>query len=165
MMPLCVLAAACASPATSAAPATAAVQASPPPVSVRDIGQVHILCLVADGADARLQSDLCARLQRLASAGAPVPVTVVQLGDPAVLDPAAINLLLHASVERIGGAPVLALSLRSFRNAGPDSVTLFGPAPRAVPAGDATQIERALAAGLTHVLPWRAAPQGARPID
>lgn len=165
MIPLCVLAAACASPATSAAPAAAQVQASPPPASVRDIGRVHILCLVAGGSDARLQSDLCARLQRLVSAGAPVPVTVVQLGDPAVLDPAALNLLLHASLERIGGAPVLALSLRSFRNAGPDSVTLFGPAPRAVPAGDATQIERALAAALTHVLPWRVAPQGARPID
>lgn len=168
MMPLCILAAACGSPATSAAPAAAQVQASPPPTSVRDIGRVQILCLVAGdagGADGRLQSDLCARLQRLASAGAPVPVAVVQLGDPAVLDPAALNLLLHASVERIGGAPVLALSLRSLRNAGPDSVTLFGPAPRAVPAGDATQIERALAAALTNVLPWRAAPQGARPND
>lgn len=142
--------------------------ASPPPASVRDVRRLNILCLVAsDGTDAtvRLQAELCTRLQRLAGAGAPVPVTVMQLGDPAVLDPAALTLLLHASVDRIDGRPVLALSLRSFRNAGPDSVTLFGPAPRAVAAGDDIQIERALAAALNHVLPWRSAPQGARPID
>lgn len=147
---------------------TQLTQASPPPASVRGVTRIHILCLVAsDGTDAttRLQSDLCARLRRLASAGAPIPVEVAQLGDPAVLDPAALTLLLHASPERIAGAPVLALSLRSFRNGGPDTITLFGPAPRAVPAGDTNQIERALEAALNHVLPWRTAPRGARRID
>lgn len=142
--------------------------ASPPPVSVQDVRRISLLCLVAsDGTPAtvRLQSDLCTRLQRLAAVGAPVPVVIAQLGDPDVLDPAGLAILLHASVDRIDGRAVLALSLRSVRNAGPDSVTLFGPAPRAVPADDEQQIDRALEAALNNVLPWRSAPQGARLIN
>jgi hypothetical protein len=175
ILSLCAFAAACSAPGTSPAALSATArsdaqpaQSSPPPASVRDVRRVQLLCLVAsDGtaATTRLQRDLCTALRRLAGRGAPVPVEIAQLGDPAVLDPAALTLLLHASVERIGEAPVLALSLRSFRNGGPDTITLFGPAPRAVPAGDSNQIESALDAALNHVLPWRTAPRGARPID
>ncbi len=140
---------------------------SPPPAIVEGVERVHVVCLLTGSAGVALdrQAALCERLQRLASDGAPVPVSVVQIGDPALLDPAALVLLLHAMAEQVGDRPVLAFSLRPFRNAGARTAILFGPAPRAVPAGDEAQLTEALRGALDEVLPWRSPSRRPRRIN
>ncbi|PAX08172.1 hypothetical protein CKY28_11385 [Sphingomonas lenta] len=147
------------------APAIAPAQGASPALIWRDIARLNILCLAQSsaGVDQAVQARLCERARGLAAQGAPVPVRAVALGDPAVLAPDAVTILIHASVEP--GARLLALSVRPFRNSAEQTATLFAAAPRAVDlrGGDAAT-DRALAAALTETLPWRARPAGARPI-
>lgn len=144
----------------AAALASGAAEAATPPALWQGIARLHIRCLAstASGIDDQLQRRLCAEVRELASAGAPVPVTAIGPGDPALLAPDSVTLLVHASVE--GG--LIAFSIRPFRNS--DSPVLFGAAPRAVPLGDESALDAALGAALSETLPWRAAPAGPRPI-
>jgi hypothetical protein len=102
---------------------------------------------------------MCDIVRKLAAEGAPVPVSRVALGDPAVLEPGMVTLLVHASVQNDGEARLVALDVRPFRTGGDHVAVLFGAAPRAVriagsgPGGD--KLEAALAAALAETLPWR----------
>jgi hypothetical protein len=153
-------------PACGAAPMTGAAAAATPPLIWQQAGAVRILCLVAPpaGGDVHasneaLQEELCDLVRSLAADGAPVAVSRVGLGDPAVLEPGTITLLVHASVENDGGERLVALDIRPFRPGGDHNAILFGAAPRAVriagsgPGGD--KLEAAVAAALAETLPWR----------
>ena len=150
-------------PLVGAAPLTVApLQASNPPLMWQQAGAIRVLCVVgpATRSDARpLQEELCDTVRTLAADGAPVPVSRVGFGDPAVLEPGTVTLLVHASVQKDGDQRLVALNVRPFRPGGDHNSILFGAAPRAVripgsgPGGD--KLEAALAAALAETLPWR----------
>ncbi|MEO7177523.1 MAG: hypothetical protein ABIW83_01635 [Allosphingosinicella sp.] len=142
----------------TAAPASAATQ----PLMWQQAGTIHVLCVVgpATRPDARkLEEEICDTVRALAADGAPVPVSRVGFGDPAVLEPGTVTLLAHASVESDGDQRLVALDIRPFRPGGDYNAILFGAAPRAVripgsgPGGD--KLEAAIAAALAETLPWR----------
>ncbi len=150
-------------PLTGAALVTVApVRASTPPLMWQEAGAIRILCLVgpATRSDARaLQEELCETARTLAADGAPVAVSRVGFGDPVVLEPGTVTLLVHASVQNDGDQRLVALDVRPFRPGGDHNAILFGAAPRAFripgsgPGGD--KLEAALAAALAETLPWR----------
>ena len=140
----------------------APVQASTPPLILQQAGTVRVLCVVgpANRSDARpLEEELCDTVRALAADGAPVPVSRVGFGDPVVLEPGTVTLLVHASVQSDGDQRLLALNVRPFRPGGDHNAILFGAAPRAVrlpgsgPGGK--KLEAAVAAALAETLPWR----------
>ena len=89
----------------------------------------------------------------------PAPVRIIAPGDPAVLSPDSVTLLVQASAR--GG--LLAFSIRPYRAS--NEAMLFTAAPGAVPlAGPAKDLEAALGAALSETLPWLNRPAGARPI-
>jgi hypothetical protein len=140
----------------------APVQASTPPLMWQEAGAIRVLCVVgpATRSDAQaLQEELCDTVRTLAADGAPVPVSRVGFGDPVVLEPGTVTLLVHASVRNDGDKRLVALNVRPFRPGGDHNAILFGAAPRAVrlpgsgPGGD--KLEAAVAAALAETLPWR----------
>jgi hypothetical protein len=158
----------CALALLGAAPVTAApAQAATQPLLWQQATAVQILCVVAAppaGSDVRasnndLETELCDIVRALAADGAPVPVGPLGFGDPAILEPGTVTLLVHASVRNDGGERLVALAIRPFRPGGDDNAVLFGAAPSAVrlPAhgrgGD--RLEAAVAAALAETLPWR----------
>lgn len=154
---LALLSAAGGVPAVSG-PAMAATQ----PLMWQQVARARVLCLVSSDvpADHRaLQDALCARVRAMAAEGAPVPVEPVGFGDPAVLEPDSVTLLVHASVQPDGDGRLLIFSIRPFRPARPDAAELFSAAPRAVrlsgPALPGPELDSALAAALGQSLPWK----------
>ena len=144
------------------------VGAATPPLIWQDVTGVRVQCLVAaeSGADqGELSRRICTHVRDLASAGAPVPVSTIQLGDPAVLAQGTVTLLVHGLVQRSAGGDTLAFSIRPFRNSAEASI-LFAAPPRAVAlsGGDST-LEAALGASLRDTLPWLARPAGPRPLN
>ncbi|HEX8063337.1 MAG TPA: hypothetical protein VF535_08985 [Allosphingosinicella sp.] len=140
----------------------APAQASTPVLAWQQAGAVRVLCVVgpATRPDAdKLQEEMCDAVRALAADGAPMPVSRVGFGDPAVLEPGTVTLLVHASVQNDGDRRLVALDVRPFRPGGDHNAILFGAAPRAVripgsgPGGD--KLEAALAAALAETLPWR----------
>jgi hypothetical protein len=154
-------------PLVGAAPLTVApAETSTQPLMWQQASSIRILCLVAPSArldavapEKNLQKELCDTVHKLAADGAPVPVSQIGFGDPAVLEPGTVTLLVHASVQADGGERLVALDVRPFRPGGDHNAILFGAAPRAVripasgPGGD--KLEAALAAALAETLPWR----------
>jgi hypothetical protein len=146
-----------------AAPVIAApASASTPVLAWQQASLVHVLCVAgpATRADARkLQEEICDSVRDLAADGSPVPVRRLGFGDPAVLDPGTVTLLVQASVQDDGDRRLVALNIRPFRPGGDHNAILFGAAPRAVripgsgPGGD--KLEAAIAAALAETLPWR----------
>ncbi len=151
-------------PVIGAAPVSLApVQASTPPLIWQQAGAVRVLCLVSASARRdeidKLQEELCTIVRSLASDGAPVPVSRVGFGDPAVLEPGTVTLLVHASLQPDGDQRLVALDVRPFRPGGDHNAVLFGPAPRAVriplTGAGGNKLEAAVAAALAEILPWR----------
>ncbi len=156
--------------ACGAEPVTgAAAEASTPALIWRDVAKVNILCLVQSDAGVDrgpLHDRLCNSIRDAAAAGSPAPVQVIAAGDPALLSPDSVTLLVHASVQADSGHRLLAFTIRPFRNSA--EPLLFTAAPRAVPladtAGPAPELEAALRAALSETLPWLNRPAGPRPI-
>lgn len=148
---------------------TAPAQASTPSLLWRNIARVNVLCLVQTDAgvdNGRLHDSLCRRVRDAAAIGAPAPVQIIATGDPAVLSPDSVTLLVHGSVQGASTGRQLVFSIRPYRNSG--EPMLFTAAPRAVslsgPAGRNSEFEAALGAVLSETLPWLNRPAGARPI-
>lgn len=145
-------------------------EAATPTLLWREASALQLLCHVTtrSGRDAGLEQALCARVRDLSAAGAPVPVSVIAPGDPALLAPGAVTLLVQASIEPSDSGRLAALAIRPFRNAG-DSGLVFGAPPRAVlvPAGaDAgAALEPAVRAILSETLPWLSSAARPRPIE
>lgn len=134
------------------------------PLIWADIRQVQVLCLVntSRGVDAgALHQGVCEHARSTIARVAPVPVSVVRLGDPAVLKPDTVTMLVHVAITGNGAERLAALTVRPFRNAPNNGDQLFGAAPRAVRAGasDRTAIAAiapALNAAIADALPWKA---------
>jgi hypothetical protein len=131
----------------------------------RDVARVNVLCLVQSesGVDrGTLHDRICNSVRNSAAAGSPVPVGIIAPGDPAVLSPDSVTLLVQASVQN----GLLAFSIRPYRSS--SEPMLFTAAPRAVSLagseGRAPKLEAALGAALSETLPWLSRPAGARPI-
>lgn len=150
-------------------PAPARPAAASVPLVWQGVGKVGVACLVNTdrGVDTGpLRSDLCDQVRSIAAAGAPVPVEIAAIGGGA-LAPDTVTLLVHASVERIAGQRIMALSIRPFRNDGGGGV-LFAAAPRAIALGDrattTARLRDAATAMLADTLPWRSRPTAARAL-
>lgn len=137
-----------------------------PPVDWQGVREVRVLCLLQTDRPAErmpLQDLLCARVRALAADGAPVPVSELGFGDPAVLNSDAATLLVHASVRDSASGRLLIVAIRPFRTGPVDRTILFGAAPRAVPMSDgrapAPAVDAALDAALAEILPWRGVRQ------
>jgi hypothetical protein len=144
---------------------TAPLAASTPASIWNDVARVNVLCLVQTekGVDqGALHDRICISVRDAAAAGSPAPVGIIAPGDPAVLSPSSVTLLVQASAQR----GLLAFSIRPYRAS--NEALLFAAAPRAVPlagpARPAQEFEAALGAALSETLPWLNRQAGARPI-
>lgn len=151
--------AATAYPMTEAARPVSQVASMPPPASVLPIERVQILCLLsADGRFDRLQlqSDLCQAAAVATRQSSDSPVEVIGIGDPKLLDPTALTLLVHASLGQIKDQPVITLAIRTFQ-ARAEQGDIFGPPPMTMPFqhGIDETIGSALAAALQPLVPRR----------
>lgn len=149
----------------SGTPVTNPVEASTPALIWQNLARVNVLCLVQTEAGVEsgaLHDRICNSVRDSAAVGSPAPVGIIATGDPAVLSPDSVTLLVQASARR----GLLAFSIRPYRNSG--EPMLFTAAPRAVPlagpSGRAPELEAALGAALSETLPWLSRPAGARPI-
>ena len=146
-----------------------AAQATLPPPMWRDVSSLRIHCLTTGESgvsDAELAQRLCGLVRDLASTGAPVPVAAIGPGDPALLAPGTVTLLVHASITPSPAGELLAFSIRPYRNSADADPLLFAAAPRAVLLAGTDwerRLDAALLAALTETLPWRPRP-GPRPI-
>ncbi len=156
--------------AAAAAIPSGSTQASTPSRFWQNVKSLGVQCIVRREPfqnDPKLQPELCERVAKLAARRSPVPVKVIQLGDPALIAPGAAALLVHASVQPSRSGPLIAFYVRPF--GGPaQSAALFGSAPRAVPLDNkglaSPALDDALAAALAEVLPWQARAQGEKSI-
>lgn len=145
------------------------------PLFWADVRQVSVLCLVNTprGVDAgELHRGVCEHARSTVAHVAPVPVSVIRLGDPEVLKPDTITILVHVAITGNGADRLAALSVRPFRNASDNGGQLFGAAPRAARVGASDRAALAaitpeLAAALADTLPWKArkADAGATPMS
>lgn len=134
------------------------------PLFWTDARQLRVLCLVNTprGVDAgELHEGLCEQARSAIAQAAPVPVSVIRLGDPQILKPDTITLLVHVSISGSGADRLAALTVRPFRNASNNGDQLFGAAPRAVRVGANDRSALAalapeLRAALADTLPWTA---------
>ena len=148
----------------SGVPIATPANASTPALIWQGVAKVNVLCLVQTeaGVDTgALHDRICNSVRNAAAAGSPAPVGIIAIGDPAVLSPDSVTLLVQASAR----SGLLAFTVRPYRNNAP---LLFTAAPRAVPlaasAGAAKELEGALGAALSETLPWLSRPAGARPV-
>lgn len=146
--------------ATAALAVATPACADSPAALWQGVTRIGVTCLVNTdhGNDTgALRDRLCGRVRALAATGAPVPITAVQIGDPAILAAGTVTLLVHASTGGTPGGRSMAVTIRPYRNMdGPG--LLFGAEPRVV-ATDATdaELDAALAIPLSQILPWRPA--------
>lgn len=155
-------------PAIARDDATAAVPGMPAPIW-QDVRQIQILCLINSDQGVvagELHDRLCARVRDLAAAGAPAPVRVAAFGDPAIMQPDSLTLLVHVSISGAGGDRLAALAVRPWRN-DPASGMLFAAAPRAARVGSdpLAALEPALRAAIIETIPWAGNAHGNRETD
>jgi len=151
---------------SGAAPTLGApAEASTPPALWYGVAGLNIHCLVTGrtGVDDAFGRRLCARVRDLAAAGAPIPVGAIGPGDPALLAPDRVTLLVQGSVQPSPAGDLIAFAVRPFRNS--QEQVLFAAAPRAVLVADAPALDAALSAALSETLPWLAEPAGPRPLN
>ena len=157
------IAAAC----TASLMAVSTSSATTPDLGWRGVERVAILTeLVSNQADTSLTSrSLCSQIATIAQRGAPVPVSCIQIDEPAIESAKTALLIVHASVTQPETFPQLLFTIRRNRSAGLEpSPIYFGAAPRAAPLdGSATgkaAVEEALRASLSEILPWLRPQQG-----
>jgi hypothetical protein len=135
-------------------------QATTPALAWQGVEQVRVLCVLNWNAlrgRPELETEICRRIRELAAARTDLAVTELAHGDPALLDPQVLTLLVHAAVDDSAGSSQLLFTIRPFRAGPVDNVILFGSAPRAVPmpvpGKPAPALEAALTAALDELLP------------
>ena len=137
------------------------------PLAYRDLEKLQILCLVqTDGvlAETDISQSLCESVAKAAEADSPIPVEIIAIGDPQVVQPRRLTVLVHAAIDDTGGERRLALTMRPYRPAAAGSDVLFGAMPRIVGWDDEGARERTIAAALDEILPWRGTPGQVRPL-
>ena len=137
------------------------------PLAYRDLDKLQVLCLVQSDevlADAALSQALCDEVAKAAEANSPIPVEIIATGDPQVVQPRRLTVLVHAAIDDSGGERRLALTMRPYRPAVAGSDVLFGAMPRIVDWDDEGARESTIAAALDEILPWRETPGQVRPL-
>lgn len=138
------------------------------PLAFQNVERLQVLCLlqgdrgIAPEAD---QERLCNAVARLAEDGAELPVAIIPIGDPQVVAPGGLTLLVHGALTDAYGGKRLAFTVRPYRPSVAGSDVLFGAMPRLADFTDDAALEAAVAASLNEVLPWRDAGRGVRPIN
>ena len=94
-----------------------------------------------------------------------MPVSTLDIGDPAILAPGAVTLLVHASIRPATGDRLLAFTIRPYRVSANQSGPFFGSAPRAIAMTDPAALDDALTEALSETLPWRPKLDGSRPLQ
>ena len=141
---------------------------STPTLTWADVERIGVYCVLASeqGVPQALQTRLCQALRDLVAQDASVPVEVIAIGDPALLRPGTVSIVLqgsvHASASIAPGArgQFLAFTMRPFRMSG-DATTITGStvqvAPLSAEAENGPAMTAALQAALNEILPWRSA--------
>jgi hypothetical protein len=167
MRKCCFRAAAVAAATLFSAPA----QSSTPILFWEGASAVRVQCLVGPGHEPgarKLQQTLCDRVVKLAAQGTRLPVSAIAQGDPQLIAPGTVALLVHGFIEQEGGKRLLAFSIRPFRNSAGDAGILFGAPPRAASLTQTDQftpaLEAALKTALADTLPWQSRPSEPRPL-
>jgi hypothetical protein len=144
-------------PVTGESPAVATT----PPLAWQQVKTLGVQCVVTTdriGERERIEGDLCRRVIALAAKGAPVPVVPVAFGDPAIINPANITLIVNAAAQQLGRERILVFNIHTYRAGGVETDTIFGAPPRAVPlseaAGSSAALDAALQTALAETLPW-----------
>jgi hypothetical protein len=132
--------------------------ASTPVLAWRDVTRVGVQCVLQPTTPA-LQEALCERVRAIAAEGAPTPVGIIPLGEPAILQPTTTTLIVQAAIQPnpAGQGRLLVFTIRPFSTSG--EAVLHGSAPRAVAlpgSGLPPTFEPALRAALAEILPWQA---------
>ena len=134
--------------------------------------QLGVQCVVSSTVVDRVAfgGALCERVRALAAEGSALPVSVIVPGDPALLQPGTVTLLVQGAVHEASqvapGAQgrFLVFTVRPFGAA--EDAILFGTAPRAVrltsDRAEDPALDAALNGALSEILPWRR-PQGSGP--
>ncbi|MDQ8755733.1 hypothetical protein RCO27_05775 [Sphingosinicella sp. LHD-64] len=137
----------------------------------QDVSRIGVQCVVAAAqSDLRqaLQASICDRVRSLAMPGAPAPLDIIPIGDPAILAPGTVTLLVHASAEPVPGGQLVAFTIRPFRAAAEQTTVLYGAAPRAATLQNSGALNEALDAALgtalSETLPWLGRRRS-RPLD
>jgi hypothetical protein len=133
------------------------------------LARINVLCLVRTEAgvdESRLTPRICSSVRDIAARNAPVPVGIIAPGDPAILSPDSVTLLVHASVQGDERGRLIAFHIRPYRNS--TDQLIFAAAPRAARLADSAAadkgLEAALSAALSETLPWLGAAAGPRSI-
>lgn len=105
----------------------------------------------------------CERVQKIAAANSPVPVSCVRMGDPRLDDGDAAVLVFHAAVRMLPrSSRLLVYTVRRHGGGGLEPAPVyFGSIPQAIPLTsppDFAAIDAALGQSLGEVLPWLRAP-------
>lgn len=136
----------------------------------QDVSRVGVQCVVASAQSALRDSTqrmLCEKVRALVSPGAPAPVSIIPIGDPALLAPGTVTLLVHASATPIPEGQLVAFTIRPFRAAAEQTSVLYGAAPRAATIANSgagsPALDAALEAALSETLPWLGEPHPRRP--
>jgi hypothetical protein len=103
--------------------------------------------------------DLCRRVQTIASAGAPVPVSCATLSDPDLRKGDTAVLAVQAAVaEPVANTRLLIFTIRKAEEKGLEPAPVyFSSTPRAVPISDevdGARLDQELRASLGQLLPW-----------
>lgn len=148
-------------PLAAVGSAMSPANASTPLQIWRDVSRIGVQCVVASTQSAvreSVQHTLCEKVRALAAQGAPAPVSIIPPGDPALLAPRTVTLLVHASAERVPEGQLVAFTIRPFRAAAEQTSVLYGAAPRAATlrnsGAGSPALDAALEAALSETLPW-----------
>ena len=146
---------------------TMPTESSSVPLAYRDVERVLVLCLVQkDGAIAHSAEErVCKAAARIAGAGTGIPVETVAAGDPRMVAPGSLTVLVHGGVSGPAGREQVAIAVRPYRAGVSGAEVLFGAAPRTAPLGDEAALTATLSASLDEILPWRLTTSGVRRID
>lgn len=143
-------------------------EASTPTLTWSDAAAVGVYCVVdaPSGFDRTvLTRRLCDRVRTLAAKSSPLPVSVIEPGDPALLRQGVVTLIVHGAVQPAASAVpgasghVLAFTVRPWRAVAETTASpLTGSSPRLVPVtaqghGGAA-LDRAVSLSLAEVTPW-----------
>lgn len=137
------------------------------PLAFQGVERLQVLCLLQgeNGVAPPSDSDmLCDAIVKEAGKASPVPVAAIPLGDPKVLAPASLTILVHGSVTGSRDRPLLALAMRPYRVTDGQSDILFGAPPQIVRFDDEAAVRAAVGDALNHLLPWRRQQPAVRAI-
>lgn len=133
--------------------------ATTPDPSWTGVQRLHILAHLTGPVEAALPAEtFCARVQRIAAEGAPIPVQCVDFGTAHAAEAGAALIVVQAAVQPLANERILIVTARRTASAGLEPAPiLLGATPRATRlcgVGTGEAADRALREALAEILPW-----------